>query len=129
MIPVFQTMTVTNDGHGNCFNACVASILEMPLRDVAQIHPATAKDWVGEWDDWFAARGLENVTHRPNDPPKGYSIACGQSSRIYPAGHRKEGRPIQHACVAFDGVVVHDPYPIRGEFSSILCYQNLEPLA
>lgn len=127
MIPVYQTMTVRNDGHGNCFNACVASILELPLREVAQIHPRTAKNWHAEWDAWLAERGLKIEYHiYPDEPaPRGFSIASGRSSRVYPEGHPKAGERIHHAVVAFDGVVVHDPYPVPGEFDGIRYFQTL----
>ena len=146
MIPVFQDMSVVNDGCGNCFNACVASILELPLREVAPIHPrlpefddgipkrqATVlrlkanQNWHDEWDAWLAERGLELVTHPPSSPPKGYSIASGRSSRTYPVWHQKEGQRIHHSVVAFDGVPVHDPFPIKGEFDGITHFQTLEP--
>lgn len=110
MIPVYQTMTVANDGCGNCFNACVASILELPLRDVAQIHPKDKRYW-GPWREWFAARGLALVERSAANPPKGWSIACGPGFRTYPEDHEKAGLPISHACVAFNGEVLHDPFP------------------
>jgi hypothetical protein len=143
MIPVFQDMSVVNDGHGNCFNACVASILERPLRDVAAIYPRVPieggpaekvahlqanENWHDQWDDWFAGQGYELVCHPPNDPPKGYSIASGKSSRVYPDGHPREGQRIAHAVVAFDGVPIHDPFPIKGDFDGIYQFQTLKPV-
>jgi len=128
MIPVFQTMSLANDGHGNCFNACIASILERPLREVALIHPRTAKDWHEEWRLWLADQGYRLSYHGAEDPPAGYSIASGRSGRVYPDGHQKAGERIHHACVAFDGVVVHDPFPIPGMFDQIGYYQRLVPL-
>lgn len=128
MIPVFQTMTLANDGEGNCFNACIASILELPLREVAQIHPKFEGDYWGAWEDWCAERGLF-MTHRgTREPPRGYAIANGRSGRIYPEGHKSAGERIHHACVAFDGVVVHDPFPVPGEFSDVTSYFTLDPI-
>lgn len=90
MIPVYQTMSLANDGEGNCFNACIASILELPLREVAAIHPKFDGDYWGAWEDWFAERGLF-MNHRGlrDAPPRGYAIANGRSGRIYPEGHKK----------------------------------------
>lgn len=127
MIPVFQTMIVANDGQGNCFNACIASIMERPLREVAQIHPKDVRYW-GAWKEWFAAEGLELVLWGAKDPPKGWSIATGEGFRIYPDGHERAGLPILHACVAFNGEVLHDPYPGGKGLKTIHSYQAIVPL-
>jgi hypothetical protein len=129
VIPVYQTMTVANDGEGNCFNACIASILELPLRDVAQIHPKFDGDYWGAWEDWFAERDLF-LTHRGlrNGPPKGFSIANGRSSRTYPDGHKQAGERIHHAVVVFNGEIVHDPFPIKGEFGEVNSYFTIDPI-
>ncbi len=132
MIPVFQTMTVANDGEGNCFNACIASILELPLRDVANILPKYEGDYWGAWDEWFAGRGLSieyRVLHERRKLPQGYCIVAGRSGRVYPEGHRLAGQRIHHACVAFDGVVVHDPFPVPGEFGDISAWYEIKPLS
>lgn len=133
MIPVYQDMTVANDGHGNCFNACIASILERPLREVAPIHPRRPvdgqlqvnEDWHDQWDEWLRQQGYELVFHPPGEPPKGYSIASGKSTRTYPESHPRAGERIAHAVIAFDGVPVHDPFPIKGGFDSISHFQTL----
>lgn len=127
MIPVFQTMTVGNDGEGNCFNACIASILELPLRDVARIHPKTKGYW-GAWRKWFAERGLDLESYGPTEAPKGWAIAHGEGYRIYPDDHDLAGAPITHACVAFNGEVLHDPFPGGTGLKSIDGYWALEPL-
>lgn len=43
-------------------------------------------------------------------PPEGYSIVSVFTDRSYPEGHEKAGERISHACVALDGILVHDPY-------------------
>lgn len=125
MIPVYQTMTVANDGQGNCFNACIASILERPLRHVAEIHPKTPHYW-SSWDDWFESEGIELHDHGPANPPKGWAIATGEGYRTYPDGHERAGLPIRHACVAFNGEVLHDPFPDGKGLKSIDGFQTLE---
>lgn len=130
MIPVFQTMTVGNNGEGNCFNACIASILELPLREVAQIHPRFEGDYWGAWEDWFAERGLF-MNHRGlrDGSPKGYAIASGRSTRLYPDGHAKAGERIHHACVVFNGELVHDPFPMKGGFDDVTSYWTIDPIS
>lgn len=132
MIPVYQTMSLANDGEGNCFNACVASVLELPLREVAAIHPKFEGDYWGAWDAWFSERGLKiewRVACPSRTPPRGYAIASGRSSRLYPEGHAKAGQRIHHAVVMFDGELVHDPFPIAGSFSDVASYWLIKPLS
>ena len=141
MIPVYQDLSVKNDGTGNCFNACVASILGRPLREVAAIYPRTRvvledgsfrlEDniyWHYQWSDWLLEQGYEIEYHLASEPPKGFSIASGYSDRIFPDGHPNAGEPISHAVVAFDGVPVHDPFPLKGEFYNIYSYKTLVPI-
>lgn len=129
MIPVYQTMTVANDEVGNCFNACVASILEMPLRDVCQVLPRFDGDYWGEWRKWLATLGLEiNWIPLREAAPKGYAIASGYGGRLYPEGHEKAGEPILHAVVVFNGKLVHDPFPCAEGFGGIIYYWTLDPL-
>ena len=87
---------------GNCFSACLASILEIPIEEV----PLFLGTY---WDDflpWLKARGLGASLYRKSERrfPLGYSIAGGPSKRF--AGK-------MHACVAYDGMIVHDPHPSR----------------
>lgn len=129
MIPVYQTMTVANDGEGNCFNACVASIMERPLRDVAAIHPRFDGNYWGAWQDWFTSQGLKLVWHRDlSSPPKGYAIASGMGGRYYPEDHDLAGEEIGHAAVVFNGLLVHDPFPGATQFDRIDKYWTIEML-
>lgn len=99
MRPVDQTTYGSHDG--NCLSACLASILEVPIDDVPLFLGAY-------WDDflpWLKDRGLWVSLYKAEDyVPPGYSIAAGPSKRF--AGKL-------HACVAFNGMIVHDPHPSR----------------
>lgn len=129
MIPVYQTRTVANDGAGNCFNACVASILEMPLRDVCQVLPDFTGDYWAEWNRWLAGQGLEiDCIMASEGAPKGFSIATGYGGRFYPEGHARAGKPIMHAAVVFNGELVHDPFPGAKEFGGVRWFWTLNPL-
>lgn len=128
MIPVYQTMTVANDGTGNCYNACVASILELPLRDVCGVLPSDNPYW-SAWHDWFRARGLELNWHRdPTEPPKGFAIASGYGGRRYPQGHDRAGEEIMHAAVVFNGKLIHDPFPGAETFDRVRYYWTIDAL-
>lgn len=129
MIKVYQDLTLANNNEGNCFGACIASILEIPLKDMPQFSTRSAYGvWEKNWKDWLEAKGYKLVTHMPSTPPRGYSIASGYSSRTYPKSFdaTKEGKRVCHATVAFDGFIVHDPFPLPGNFDSIFEYQTIE---
>jgi hypothetical protein len=119
MTPVYQTMTVMKDERGNCFNACVASILEMPLRETCQALPGDEDYWL-QWDNWFEERGLR--LERWDETPPGYAIATGYGGRTYPEGHQRAGEEILHAAVVYDGKVIHDPFPHAEQFDRIKYY-------
>lgn len=129
MIPVYQTLTVGNDGAGNCFNACVASILELPLRDVCGVLPDFKGDYWSEWNAWLATKGLEINCRFPDEgAPKGFAIATGTGGRLYPENHPNAGRQILHAAVVFNGELVHDPFPCSKQFGDIRWYWTLDPI-
>ena len=111
MIPVFQRYTTAEHGFGDCFNACVASVLEIPLSDASEVRSNTKGVWYREWQKWFLKRGYALEVGSLLTPPKGYSIVTVETDRVYPEGHPKEGEHILHACVALDGKIVHDPFP------------------
>jgi hypothetical protein len=109
MIPVFQTKYGERDG--NCFMACVASILEISLEDCPDLYDETGAyapgtNWLQVAADWaYAHADALLIGLGPNDdglmkPPQGYAIISGLS----PFGY-------MHACVALNGQVVHDPHP------------------
>jgi len=101
MRPVDQTTYGIHDG--DCFSACVASILEISIEDV----PLFLGPHGDAFLPWLADRGLSASLYerrRGDRVPRGFSIAGGPSERF-------AGR--MHACVALDGIVVHDPHPSR----------------
>lgn len=110
MIPVDQTKL----GHpeGDCFSACIASILEIPLEDVPN---PKGEDWVHRFNEWLRDYGLAIVTmglpEGAKDMPldmrryflPGYCILAVKSPR----------GDWTHAVVCLDGEIVHDPHPQR----------------
>lgn len=98
MRPVDQTTYGVNDG--NCFPACIASILEISIDEVPRFFGPSV-----DFLRWLAPQGLSATRYKGSDyVPPGYAIAAGPSRRF--AGRL-------HACVAYDGAVVHDPHPSR----------------
>ena len=96
--------------NGNCFAACVASILELSIDEVWDAGEFDEKMnnnvdfWLG-WQRWLATRGF-GLVHILDGawflPPVGYGVANGISDR-----------GLRHSVVTRDGVMVHDPNPKR----------------
>jgi hypothetical protein len=92
---VVQTRTGDD---GNCLNACIASILELPLKAV----PEFGEDWQEDLNDFLSTKGLRYRRVPMYKKPSGYSTIEG----ISPRGGL-------HACVALDGELAWDPHPIE----------------
>lgn len=121
MIPIEQTKL----GYGgNCYAACVASILECDLDHVPQVHldeDGVMEDWNESYmprlNLWLSHMNLwiqPNITFPDGGLPRGYTILSAQSKRV-------EG--YLHAMVALNGHVVWDPHPGRDEgFGDTVCW-------
>ena len=111
MKPVDQT-TFGFPG-GNCFSACVASILELSLEDVPYFM-GTLEDgdeWFDKFENWLARHSLYPVMFKlsiaeDNDwRPSGLHILSGKSPRAK--------TDEMHSVVADKSKVLHDPHPSR----------------
>ncbi len=95
--------TTFGEGLGNCFSACVASILHLQIEEV----PFFGADelWWTRFAEWLEARNLYAIClkHRPGRAPVGYHILSGKSPR----------GDFMHSVVAKGEDVVHDPHPSR----------------
>jgi len=97
MIPANQSEIA-----GNCFAACVASILEVQIDQVPDCRPQARKLWYDRLNDWL--RGFDLQLCFGEVPPcaEAFVIATGPG----PRGCR-------HAVVWRNGKMVHDPHPSR----------------
>ncbi len=109
MKPIDQT--TFGKGKGNCFAACIASILEVGIDEVPNF-VCEYKNWVGETLKWLNKRGFtgmfltgseEGVAFRPDC----YHVVTGPSPR----------GDFLHAVVGRGDSLVHDPHPSREFFS------------
>ncbi len=110
MTPIEQT--ILNLKNGDCMRACMASIFELPLKKVTNFMKAGPDKFSFHLDAWLNKRGLHSFDltwDSPEDVEWGvvlkdtYVISCGDSPR------GKNGE--QHACVYYNGKMVHDPWP------------------
>lgn len=104
VIPVYQT--IMGPRVGNCWQACIASILEIPIDAVPNIQQQdeeTDSEWYSRWQAWFAPLNLTLVSwgHDKRWLPRGYSIL----------GCKPPGCDWYHAVVCLDGKVVWNPTP------------------
>ena len=113
MIPVYQT----RDGvGGNCLQAAVASVLELPLDDVPDFvnAPDGMRTWPLALEAWLTERGLLGM---PVAPHGDLGTALAHMAEFYPdepyvlAG--REGVDGGHAVVGHGGAIVHDPSPCK----------------
>lgn len=114
MKPVFQTKKHNPpESYGNCYAACYASILEIPIEDVPPFellpgfNDGSSDVWVQVLDRWLKAKGFvasshnvpEQIPHR--HAPAGYAIGTFKSPRF---------PDVLHSAVFQNGMRVHDPY-------------------
>lgn len=110
MTPVTQTLfrDEANGTRGNCLQAAVASVLDLPLDAVP--HFVSFDDWASVFIDFLAIHGMEWRSRYVlrDAPPTGIAIAYGTSPR-----------GIKHAVVTDGWRLVHDPHPDGGGLTSL----------
>lgn len=114
MKPVDQTLFGFKEG--NCWIACIASILELSIDKIPNFCKGSLQEednrWFKDTHVWLKNNyGLSLVGLTPelkNYPSlkEGYSILCGSSPR-------GKDSTESHACVYYNGEIVHDPHPSR----------------
>ena len=130
MIKVDQTIFGTND---NCYSAYIASILEIPIKDVPTFSYSNGKSSFVNASEWLTKNFniflismesvIENKFNRENleiikELNNTYHLAMGPA-RMYDA---------YHCCVALSGVIVHDTHPRRLGLDRINRYEFLVPV-
>lgn len=106
MIPVDQTISGKNKG--NCFDACLASIMESPIEEFPNYKN---NDWLFKYNQFMRYKfGLQllicsTVYDLFNDDAGGmdtYHIISGPGPR-----------GCHHSVVGLNGKMIHDPHPDR----------------
>jgi len=90
---------------GNCFSACIASILEVPLKNIPNFHTESPRDFDKNVAEWCKSQDFILLDITMEDPSlinSCYVIANGTSPR---------NKDFLHSVVWFDGEIVHDPHP------------------
>jgi hypothetical protein len=106
VIPTRQT--IFGYPHGNCFQACVASITDTPLEEVPHFCDGENENWWSDTKKWCEQNGLVVVNFEWNinllptlEAIDDHYIVSGPSPR---------GNWL-HSVVGYKGKCVHDPHP------------------
>lgn len=121
MIPIDQNILAINDDGtdaegrpGNCYQACLASIIEARLDTVPHI-VALPGDWYINVQLWTLQQGLMHTVVDPSDRDRLAAIhAAGRVLGVIGAGPSPRG-PFQHAVILDPETLqlTHDPHPSR----------------
>jgi hypothetical protein len=122
MIPVIQTRLSTPDkpAYGNCFTACIASILELPIEQVPNFIDY-GRDWFIPFlqfieDAGYTYDGTYYIKNRrtPEELERFHRTFEGVDGYYIVGGGSPRGFSLGHAVVYKGGELVHDPHPDGG---------------
>jgi hypothetical protein len=131
MIKVYQTkfggIDVPDEEKGNCFQAALASILELPVENCFHIWDYSTSTWFEELTKWLSEFNLVmvgfDVSKSQTLPfPIGYHLIDAESATL------KNGE--LHTLVGYNGEVVHDPNPNAkevGKFVNFWLFAEISP--
>lgn len=124
MTPVQQDKF--GEGEGNCFAACVATLLDLPLAEVPNFCiAAPPRNWWAEFQDWLRDRGCYAVEVRT----KGLIVALPYFPVHVVLSGRSPRGDFDHSVVGVAAEcggfkMCHDPHPsgagIEGEPTHVL---------
>jgi len=102
---VFQSKF--GNGEGNCFAACIASLLEIDLDSVPDFYLLFQANWFDKFNEWLHPLGFSAIiiSHHAIHQEVGLPSDC-----YYLMGGMSP-RGIMHSVIGLDGKMVHDPHP------------------
>jgi hypothetical protein len=116
-VAMMKPVTQTKFGHGegNCFAACIASLLHTSIDDVPNLQgDETWRTYIDRVHEWLSEIGLAYIEVKRGgfetcaSDMWGYHLICGDGPR-----KRETGQIIQHAVVGCAGRILWDPHPSR----------------
>jgi hypothetical protein len=129
MKTVDQSLLVERDGNGDCWSACLATLLGVPITDVPAALSedrggSSSQTWATQ--EWLALWGLD-VSWRDFTNPECPALPEGVlGASVILVGPSPRDRFVQHAVIgAIDDVaarafrVIHDPHPSRAGILSL----------
>ena len=118
MIPVDQTRF--GKDVGNCFQASVASILELPLDEVPDFCNLYGDaEWFFKLGEWLTERGMGIISFERPEGDENWEAAVLKytaqfQSKIYWIGSGPNVNGVAHSVVFLGIEMVHDPNPNYG---------------
>ena len=124
MKPVYQSITKhdpDNGQIGDCFRACICSLLELPIEKVPHFVLLPEADWWKRFVVYMEAQGYKvfcgfGAWSEPIEKVYFY-IATGTSPRGF-----------LHSVIYSQGNLIHDPHPDGGGVTNIIDYTWLEKI-
>lgn len=102
---------------GDCFRACIASVLEVPIAAVPHFALLGSR-WSQVADGYLAALGRELLWEKGDPPHDVWTIVTVKSPR---------GSDLKHSVIYYGGEMVHDPHPSRAGGEPLGDYFQLNP--
>lgn len=117
----FDQDGITKVQRGNCFAACIASLLDIPLNQVPNVEELfDCYAWYDVFCSWLETKGFtfETGTKQECEKSGDYYLVSGDS----PRGNFK------HIVIYKNGKMVHDPHPDRTGILTEHIFEYLKPL-
>lgn len=117
----FAADGVTKTERGNCFAACIASLLDVPLNHVPNIEELyDCYAWYDVFCSWLECKGytFETSTKQECISSGGYYLVSGKSPR----------GSFNHIVIYKEGQMVHDPHPDRTGLLTEEEFEYLKPI-
>lgn len=108
-----RVMQTTFGDVGNCFSACIASILECPIEEVPNFCAGNRSRWMLDAQAWLRGRGWAMVSMTFKDfDAIGQAVWIGAfpGECIYIASG-KSSRGLLHSVIMCGDHLLHDPHP------------------
>lgn len=145
MIPVTQTKVVVRNSngdivvHGNCWAACIASILEVEINQVPNVEVFFDRNdgfWSHVMDKFLGGKGYEIITdsrynyyHKlKNDFSQEAVKARQELNDTFYMGYGMSPRGVLHSCIYKNGQLVHDPHPSKDGTEPPTDFQVIEKI-
>lgn len=155
MIPVTQTKVVVRNSkdeiivHGNCYAACIASLMELPITEVPNVEVffhldnsfwneimltfINSKGWDIGCDDRFKVYHPELHYQLRGPADKDFDLWLNELKfellREYYLVSGQSSRGVNHICIYQNGRLVHDPHPTKEGILTFDFFQSLEKIS
>ena len=133
MKKIYQTCFGGKDApleqQGNCFQACVATVLQMPLEEAFDARQGTDDEWFDEFIKWLEQYGLGCIwLESTKENPARCSACCGIHIMECKSDTLYQGE--SHVVVINEGLLFHDPNPHakeQGDIQGVYIFVPLQP--